>query len=140
MKDVRTGKALKDFPILKEPRTYIYILLNDHGKIKIGKTRNIYKRYKSLCGSNGQGVEILKVFCSQETFLSNLETIMHDKFSKYRIQNTEWFYDESDHTGELLFQNAIDELTLLFSSNEYQLCNDLKKKMHEAKGGDADDH
>ena len=38
MKDIRTGKYLKDIPILEEVQTYIYVMLNDAGKVKIGKT------------------------------------------------------------------------------------------------------
>ena len=141
MIDSRTGKDIKDFPILEEPKLYIYIMLNDTGKVKIGKTKNIKQRYQSLCGSNGQGNKIIKLCCSPSSYLYTLENIMHDKFVRYRIPNTEWFYDKTDTTGELLFNMAVNELTLLFSSDEYKKCNALRKKVcEEKKGGDVCDN
>lgn len=143
MVDIRTGKDLKEFSILEEPKTYIYIMLNDVGKVKIGKTKNIYQRYLSLCGSNGQGIEINKICCSPSTYLHTLENIMHSRFNKYRIQNTEWFYNKNDTTGEKLFASAVEELRLLFSSTEYKKCNKVRKELYEKQllkgGGKRDD-
>ena len=138
MIDIRTGKDLKEFPVLEEPICRIYIMLNDAGKIKIGRTKDIYKRYLSLCGSNGQGIEIKKCFVSDETYLFSLEETMHNKFSQYRIPSTEWFYDKNDSTRESLFIDAMEYLELLFSSSEYERCNELRKMLY--KGGDMYDH
>ena len=143
MTDTRTGKDLKEFPILEEPKTYIYIMLNDAGKVKIGKTKNIQQRYQSLCGSNGQGNHILQVCCSPSSYLHTLENIMHEKFKKYRIINTEWFYDNDDITGQSLFQQIMEELKALFSSKEYKKCNDVRKVLYEKqmiKGGVNNDN
>lgn len=138
MIDTRTGRDIKDYPVLDEPKLYIYIMLNDVGKIKIGKTKNIQQRYMSLCGSNGQGNIIAKLCCSPSTYLYVLENIMHEKFSKYRIPKTEWFYDDTDPSGEKLFANAVEELKLLFSSTGYKKCNALRRSIHE--GGDIRDN
>ena len=73
MKDIRTGLDLKMIPILEDEQVYIYAMLNTCNKIKIGITKNIQQRYQSLCGSNSQGNEILKVYVSEATYLSNLE-------------------------------------------------------------------
>lgn len=143
MIDKRTGKDLKELSILEEPMVRIYIFLNNAGKIKIGRTKDVYKRYLSLCGSNGQGIEITKSFVSTGTYIFTLEETMHNKFSKYRISGTEWFYDKSDPTGEKLFLNAAKELELLFSSASYEKCNELRKTLHEkkmSKGGDTCDN
>lgn len=143
MLDVRTKKDLKEFPILNDQKLYIYVMLNDAGKVKIGKTKNIQQRYQSLCGSNGQGNQILKVCCSPSSYLYTLENIMHYKFKKYRIPNTEWFYDETDSNGEKLFEKAMEELKLLFSSAEYKKCNKVRKELYEkqmSKGGVDNDH
>lgn len=129
MIDTRTGKDLKDYPILEDGRVYIYIMMNDADRIKIGKTTNINQRYQSLCGSNSVGMELIKVCCSPSTYLHTLETIMHDKFRKYRIPNTEWFYDKNN-TGELTFEKVVGELHSLFSSADYKKCNELRKKMY----------
>ena len=143
MIDIRTGKGIKDFHILEDNQFYIYVLLNSDNKVKIGRTKNIQQRYKSLCGSNGQGNEIVSVCCSEVTFLYTLERIMHEKFKKYRIPGTEWFCDESDSSGEILFNNAVRELELLFSSAEYKKCNDARKNFYESSHkevGDACDN
>lgn len=131
MIDERTGKDLKDILILEEPELRIYVMLDEEGKVKIGKTKNIYQRYLSLCGSNSRGVNIIKILCSPSTFLYTLETIMHDKFSKYRIPNTEWFYDKEDSSGQRLFNDACEELRLLFSSDSYKRCNEIRKKAYK---------
>lgn len=138
MIDVRTGKDIKDYPVLEEPKLYVYIMLNDVGKVKIGKTKNIQQRYQSLCGSNGQGNKIIKICVSPSSYLYTLESIMHDKFDRFRISNTEWFYDKEDITGENLFNNAVNELRLLFSSTCYKTCNKLRKSL--CKGGISHDN
>lgn len=132
MIDKRTGKDLKDYPILEEPKLYVYILHNQGGKIKIGKTKNIQQRYQSLSGSNSAGDCIDMVLCSPSTYLYTLENIMHDKFSQYRIPNTEWFYNKQDPTGENLFETACEELKLLFSSASYKRCNAIRKEYWES--------
>jgi hypothetical protein len=139
MIDIRTKKDLKDIPILEEPQLRIYVFLNEEGKVKIGKTKDIYKRYLSLCGSNSQGINITNCMTSPATYLYTLESIMHDKFTKYRIPHTEWFYNEEDPTGILLFENACKELKLLFSSTDYKKCNELRKNMSK-KAGDCNDN
>lgn len=138
MIDIRTKKDIKEYPVLEEPKLYIYVMLNDAGKVKIGKTKNIQQRYQSLCGSNGQGNQIIKVCVSPSSYLYTLENIMHEKFDKFRIPNTEWFYDKEDITGENLFNNAVNELKLLFTSVSYKTCNKLRKALY--KGGVVNDN
>lgn len=138
MIDIRTGKELKDIPIVNDPQVRIYVFLNDAGKVKIGRTKDIYKRYLSLCGSNGQGNTLTKCLVSPSTFLFSIEGTMHNKFNRYRIPNTEWFYDEKDPTGEQLFNDATEHLKLLFSSTGYKKCNALRRSIHE--GGDIRDN
>lgn len=144
MIDKRTGKDLKDIPILEEPQLRIYIFLDEEGKIKIGKTKNIYQRYLSLCGSNSRGVKITECMVSPSTYLYSLESLMHDKFTRYRIPNTEWFFNKEDPTGEKLFKKACEELKLLFSSIDYRKCNNIRKQTCEKKilkkVGDVDDN
>lgn len=139
MIDKRTGKDLKNIPVLEEPQLRIYIFLNEEGKIKIGKTKNIYQRYLSLCGSNSRGVELTECMTSPATYLYTLESLIHDKFTRYRIPNTEWFYNKEDPTGILLFEKACEELKLLFSSTDYKKCNELRRSMSK-KVGDFNDN
>ena len=141
MIDIRTGKDLKDYPVLEEPMLRIYIFLNDSGKVKIGKSKNVQQRYMSLCGSNCAGSLIVKACVSPSTYLYTIEQIMHNKFNKYRIPNTEWFYDVNDPSGENLFSRAISELKLLFSSASYKKCNNLRKSLSNcSKDGDKCDN
>ena len=141
MIDIRTGKDLKDYTILEEPKLYVYIMLNEAGKIKIGKTKNIQQRYMSLCGSNSAGDKIIKVCVSPSSYLYTLEQIMHDKFNKYRIPNTEWFYYKKDPSGEFLFDKAVNKLRQLFSSTDYEKCNNLRKSLScHIKDGDCNDN
>lgn len=133
MIDERTGKDIKEYPILDDPKLYIYIILNNAGRVKIGKTKNIQQRYQSLSGSNGGSFQIIKCLVSPSTYLYTLETIMHDKFNQYRIPNTEWFYNKDDINGEGLFNAAINELKALFSSTSYKRCNELRKQYQESE-------
>lgn len=129
MIDKRTGRDLKDYPILEDPKLYVYIIRNSAGKCKIGITKNIQQRYQSLCGSNSAGDCIVDILVSPSTYLYSIETVMHSKFHRYRIPNTEWFYDKNDPSGERLFKSACEELKALFSSTSYKRCNELRKKV-----------
>lgn len=130
MKDCRTQKDLKDIPVLENGQLYIYVMLNDIGKIKIGQTTNIAQRYQSLCGSNSQGNEIIQVYCSPATYLYVLERMMHEKFEEYRIKNTEWFEGQA-----LEFNEVTNALADLFRSKDYWRCNKIRKKFLENKDG-----
>lgn len=136
MIDQRTGRDIKDYPILEEPKLYVYIIHNNAGKIKIGVTKNVQQRYQSLCGSNSAGDKILEMLVSPSTYLYTLETIMHENFKQYRIPNTEWFYNKNDESGNKLFEEACNKLKQLFSSAEYKKCNELRKNMNQKKAGE----
>lgn len=139
MIDIRKGIDLKEYPILEEPKLYVYVMLNDAGKVKIGKTTNIQQRYESLSGSNGGGNKITKVCCSFSTYLYVIENILHNKFDKYRINGTEWFFDNLDTSGELLFNKVVEQMRLLFSSSEFKRCNELRKIIYEKSLNNIDD-
>lgn len=128
MKDLRTGLDLKELPILDDEQVYIYAMLNTCNKIKIGITKNIQQRYQSLCGSNSQGNEIIKVYVSESTYLSNLEKMIHDHFRQFRLKNTEWFV--SNVNGVLKYEDVIGYISLLFSSADYKKCNEIRRKIY----------
>lgn len=128
MIDERTGKDLKDLEVLGEHQIYIYAMLNSCGKIKIGITKNIQRRYQSLCGSNGQGNDILRVYCSPATYLQSMEKVLHTYFARFRIKNTEWFV--SNKNERLNYSDVIRKIEELFSSSDYERCNELKRKMY----------
>ena len=129
MKDLRTGLDLKVIPILDNEQVYIYAMLNTCNKIKIGITKNIQQRYQSLCGSNSQGNEILKVYVSEATYLNNLEKMIHEHFDKFRLKKTEWFV--SNKFGVLKYEEVIEYIEQLFSSADYKRCNEIRRKIYE---------
>lgn len=129
MKDLRTGLDLKVIPILENEQVYIYAMLNTCNKIKIGITKNIQQRYQSLCGSNSQGNEILKVYVTEATYLNNLEKMIHEHFNKFRLKKTEWFV--SNKFGVLKFEEVIEYIEQLFSSADYKRCNEIRRKIYE---------
>ena len=116
-------------PVLEDEQVYIYAMLNTCNKIKIGITKNIQQRYQSLCGSNSQGNEILKVYVSEATYLSNLEKMIHEHFEEFRLKKTEWFV--SNKNGILKYEDVIEYIKLLFSSADYKRCNEIRRKMYE---------
>ena len=129
MIDIRTGLDLKIIPILEDEQVYIYAMLNTCNKIKIGITKNIQQRYQSLCGSNSQGNEIVKVYVSESTYLNNLEKMIHDHFEQFRLKKTEWFV--SNQTGKLTYEEVVEYINLLFSSADYKKCNEIRRKISE---------
>lgn len=131
MKDLRTNQDLSTFEILDDGQVYIYILQNSVGKVKVGITTNIIQRLQSLSGSNGQGNTIKKCYLSPATYLNTIEGIMHNRMSKYRIPNTEWFYYEEDPSGDILFDSAVELLEKLLHGKSYELCNNLRKEYKE---------
>ena len=96
--------------------------------IKIGKTKNIHKRLKSLSGSNGAGGEITSLYCSPATYILSLESTCHNHYNYARIRETEWF------RGEILeFKEVVEYVHNLFSTSSYIKCNELRKKNYERK-------
>lgn len=129
MIDIHTGLELKNIPILEDEQVYIYAMLNTCNKIKIGITKNIQQRYQSLCGSNSQGNEIIKVYVSESTYLNNLEKMIHEHFGQFRLKKTEWF--ASNKFGILKYEEVIEYIEQLFSSADYKRCNEVRKRINE---------
>ena len=129
MIDIHTGLELKNIPILEDEQVYIYAMLNTCNKIKIGITKNIQQRYQSLCGSNSQGNEIIKVYVSESTYLNNLEKMIHEHFGQFRLKKTEWF--ASNKSGILKYEEVIEYIEQLFSSADYKRCNEVRKRINE---------
>lgn len=115
-------EKLRCVPELDKHLCYIYAMKNEIGKIKIGRTRNVFKRYSSLSGSNSQGNQIDIVYCSPATFLQSVEAALHTKFNKHRINGTEWFSNTLD------FNDVVFEINKIFNSDEYKRCNSVRKE------------
>lgn len=107
---------------LEDNQYYIYVIENTAKNIKIGITKNISQRTMSLSGSNGGGNKPIRCAVSEPTYLKTLEKTIHSYFNKYRISGTEWFKDIS-------FEEVIEYVDKLFTSNEYQTCNEIRKNV-----------
>ena len=120
-------KELNNIPILDDERCYIYILKNSAGNIKIGKTTNMAQRVQSLSASNGAGYKIIEWFVSQPTYLHNIEKIAHEHFDYARLTG-EWF-----DGIKVSFDEAVEYVKSLFTSRDYEHCNELRRKVIEEK-------
>lgn len=120
-------KEIKDIPELTNGMVYIYVLLNSAGSIKIGKTTNLPNRIQSLSGSNAAGEKIVDYYCSPATWLHSLEKITHDHFGYARMSG-EWF--DGIKVG---FDEVVDYVKKLFESDDYERCNELRRKIIEEK-------
>ena len=68
---------------------YVYVILDNHGRVKIGKSLNPQKRIQNIASSSGITIE--DAFITEPLFwYSELELYLHDKFSEYRCIG-EWF-------------------------------------------------
>ena len=115
---------LKGIPILDDGQIYIYVMLNSHGDIKIGKTTNIQQRQTSLSGSNGGGAKISALYCSPATWIQSIEETCHNHYHFARISGTEWF-----DGGKVSFKDMVKYVDGLFHSKGYEICNELRRKL-----------
>lgn len=123
------AQLIVDKPILDDGSVYIYVLLNSPANnIKIGKTTNLMQRIQSLSGSNGGGNTIIDAWCSSTgTYLHTIEKIAHDHFA-YARMNGEWF-----DGIKVTFQEVVEYVKGLFESQDYERCNELRRKIMEKK-------
>lgn len=118
---------LNNIPVLEGGQLYIYVLLNSAGNVKIGKTTNMAQRIQSLSGSNGGGETIVSWYCSPATWLYTIEKIAHEHFNYARMSG-EWF-----DGIKVSFDEAVEYVDGLFSSRDYERCNELRRKIVEEK-------
>ena len=118
---------LKNIPRLECGQVYIYVIENSIGHIKIGKTKNISQRLKTLSGSNCGGVKPERLYCSPATFLDSIEKTCHNHFHFARLSG-EWF----DGT-KLEFNDVVEYVNGLFYTNSYASCNEMRKKINDNK-------
>ena len=95
-------------PKLDKLQWYIYVILNNNGDIKIGRSHDIISRIRSLSNSNAGGSHIVKVAVSPPTYLRTYEGSLHDLYNKYRVPNSEWFKGLDFDIRNGLHNNFID--------------------------------
>lgn len=115
-----------DLPALEDGQLYLYVLENaPQGNIKIGRTKNIMRRLRSLSGSNTGGNTLVRIAVSSPTYLYTLERLAHWAFAAYRIPGTEWFCGE-----DLKFSEVCAYIDGLFQRPEYTVCNEMRKQFY----------
>lgn len=89
---------------------YIYIIENSHDMIKVGRSKNIAQRINSLGHSNSGGSEFIRVAVSTPVRQKKAERWVQNKFTRFRVQGSEWFGGVSFE--EILMQaiNIVDYL------------------------------
>lgn len=105
-------KELKNINYEKS-QGYIYILYNPESNlVKIGRTKNPYKRFTTLSNQNGSK---FRYYISNQMFIDEIiEKIMHNKFS-FKRKCGEWF--------SITFDEAMDELNKLLNSEDFKKRN-----------------
>ena len=117
-------QLLKEIPMLEDGQIYIYVMLNSHGDIKIGKTTDIQQRLTSLSGSNGGGAKITALYCSPATWVQSIEGTCHNHYHFARISGTEWFDGQ-----KVVFKDVVEYVDSLFHTRGYETCNELRKTL-----------
>lgn len=74
-------------------KTGIYIISDQHGHIKIGKTTNLGRRLKEIQNGNPFQIKLLYFFDVQKDELDSYEQMFHKEFEKDRL-NGEWFNEQ----------------------------------------------
>lgn len=108
------------YPKLKTREVYIYVLENENGNIKVGRTTNFNNRLQNLSGSNTGGEKITRFYCFPPTYLLTMECVIHSYFDKYRAEG-EWFKG-------VTFEEVYDYILSLFSAKNYNTLNNLRKQ------------
>lgn len=89
--------------------SYVYILLASNDYIKIGRSKDPYKRFNSLSGSNSCGYQLVRYYLSPAMSCDRLvEKILHNRFHRYRT-NGEWFYGQDLYYEDVIA--SLDEIT-----------------------------
>ena len=114
-------------PELIQGQYLIYVLENSDGDIKIGISKHIEDRLRSLTGSNSAGKTITKIAISEPTYLRTIETNAHNHFNPARIEG-EWF------NGKIItFEDVIFYIDSIFNSDRYPILNSMRKKYSYSK-------
>ena len=110
-------------PKLDDIQYYLYVIENDTLAIKIGISHDVSQRVLSLSNSNCGGAKILRVAVSPPTYLRTMEGIVHQKFSDYRVPNTEWFRG-------VTYETVVEYIESLFNQKNYNDLNETRKLLN----------
>lgn len=99
---------------------YIYVIENDNGAIKIGRTHNIKSRLASLSNSNAGGSTLVRCAVSPATYLRTIETSTQEYYNRYRVKGSEWFIG-------VTFEEVVKFIDDIFNKRSYNTLNDLRR-------------
>jgi len=95
---------------------YIYLIYSENGFYKIGITKNLTKRLKTLQTGNAECLHLVDSFKSD--YASTIEAALHRKYKQYRV-NGEWFNIKIDLKAECLqYEN---NLNYIKENNTYDI-------------------
>jgi hypothetical protein len=101
---------------LKE-QGYVYVILDNHDRVKIGKSLNPERRIKGIASASG--IEIIDSYITEPLFgYSEFEHFMHEQFKEYRGVG-EWFNCRFDDV--ITFIETTDMTD--FTKEQYLNCN-----------------
>lgn len=69
---------------------FIYLVMNGHGIIKIGKADNVRKRIRSMQTGNPWTISVLHTIEVPDEHAFTIERLIHKRMKRYHI-NGEWF-------------------------------------------------
>lgn len=89
----------------------VYLVSDDNGNYKIGKSNNVYSRLKSLQTGSNTNLTIVKFI--RVRFALKTERFIHDLFSTFRLKG-EWFkLDDANVIQVIKIMNRLDESDIL---------------------------
>lgn len=71
----------------------VYLIRNEEGRQKIGMTKNLKVRIKSLSMASGQELTLVTTYCPHNVEYNKLERMLHNHYSDKRGIG-EWFHME----------------------------------------------
>ena len=95
---------------------YVYVIKNGRGNVKIGISSNPWKRKQTLSPEN---IDLEDPICfrfKNRVIAKDIEQTLHDKYSLYRIGNSEWF---NFHIEQ--YDSTIRDLRNMLNSEELSL-------------------
>lgn len=95
---------------------YVYVIKNGRGNVKIGISLNPWKRKQTLSPENIDLEEPICFRFKNRVIAKDIEQTLHEKYSLYRIGNSEWF---DFHIEQ--YDSTIKDLRNMLNSEELSL-------------------
>lgn len=90
--------ALREPKPKKKEKGYVYLIKADNGLVKIGKTKNIEKRWNHFTTKLPYKLELLFYIDTED--MTGLELELHEQYRKYRKRG-EWFELTERHINKI---------------------------------------